>query len=192
MIKDLLAIYGSPRKDGNTDILLSHFVKGAKEAGLNVDEVFLRNLNLSYCRECRACDKTGLCVIKDDMHLLYPKFSQTHAIVIAAPIFFYNVPALTKMMIDRVQCLWAKKYILKEKISNLEFERKGIFLSLGATKGEKLFEGTKLTIKYFFDAIDIKYFDDFFIRKVDNKGEINKYPDLLQVVYDKGLDILSN
>ena len=99
-------------------------------------------------------------------------------------MFFYGVTSQLKALIDRCQALWARKYILKQTLSDPG--RKGAFLAIGATSGEKLFDGSILTIKYFFQAVDVDYTDNLLIRGVDKKGEIIKHPTALSDAFELG------
>ena len=96
-------------------------------------------------------------------------------IVINSPIYFYAFPAAIKALIDRIQVLWSRKYRLKMD----EFKgrnRTGILLAAGATNGKDLFDGLKLTARYFFDAADIEYKADLCYRGVDENGEMENHP----------------
>jgi multimeric flavodoxin WrbA len=119
------------------------------------------------------------------MQGLFPKIIQAERLLLASPIFFYSVPALAKAMIDRCQSLWAKKYILKLPVSPIA-DRKGVFISVAATRGKKLFDGVRLTVRYFFDAIDVAYSDELFVRGADEKGEVRDQPEALKAAYDLG------
>ncbi len=72
----ILAIYGSPRRKGNTSLLLERAVEGARAAGANVEEIVLRDLKMSPCLEIYGCKHTGRCVIKDDFQGIYDRLSQ--------------------------------------------------------------------------------------------------------------------
>lgn len=184
-IVKVLAIQGSPRNKGNTDILLDQAIRGAEELGAQVKKVELRLLKISPCLELYACRNTGVCAIKDDMTALYDEIDSSHRIILASPIFFYSVTAQAKALIDRCQAGWARKYLLGKRIQS-PLERKGAFIAVGATRGKRLFEGVRVTIKYFFDAIDVNYFDELLVKGVDKKGEILNYPEHLQAAYDLG------
>jgi multimeric flavodoxin WrbA len=181
----VLSILGSPRRGGNTEILLDEALRGASDHGGSCEKVVLRDLKITPCLEIYKCAKDGVCAINDDMQDLFPKIEQAQRIIIASPIFFYSVSAWTKAMIDRCQSLWAKKYILKLPVSPVP-HRKGAFISVAATRGKKLFDGVRLTIKYFFDAIDVTYSDELLVRGVDDKGEVRKQEEALQQAYDLG------
>ncbi len=165
----LLALYGSPRENGNSDILLNYALQGVQESQVQYEKIFIRDLEIKYCRGCRACDTLGLCIISDQMKKIYEKLETFDRVIVSSPIYFYGVSAQLKTLIDRSQCFWARKYLLKKTI---EGKRLGAFIAVGASKGEKLFEGARLTIKYFFDAYDFEYFDELFVRSIDKKGEI--------------------
>jgi len=186
--KKALVIYGSPRENGNTDILLKELVKGIKDGNkkIEVEEIYLRTLNIHPCRECRSCDSSGRCVVNDDMQKLYEKLQYADYIILGSPIFFYSVTAQTKAMIDRSQALWAKKYLLKQKKTK---EKRGWFISTGATRGKKLFEGASFTIRYFFDALDAIYTGELLIKGIDEKGDILNYPEALCQAYELGREI---
>jgi len=66
---DILAIHGSPRRKGNTSLLLRKAIEGARERGANIEEVILRDLKMSPCLEIYGCKKTGRCVIEDDFQV---------------------------------------------------------------------------------------------------------------------------
>jgi len=181
----VLGILGSPRRGGNTELLLDETLRGATDQGGSCEKVVLRDLNITPCLEIYKCAEDGVCAIKDDMQDLYGKIQQTERLIIASPIFFYSVPALTKAMIDRCQSLWVKKYMLKLPVSPVA-DRKGVFISVAATHGKKLFAGVRLTMKYFFDAIEVAYSDELLVRGVDEKGEVRKKPEALQAAYELG------
>ncbi len=180
----VLGILGSPRRGGNTEILLRAFLEGAAAGGAEVEEVRLREMKISPCLEIYHCFKDGTCPIKDDMIGFYDKLLAAEVVVLASPIFFYNVSAQAKAMIDRTQALWARRYALKQDFPGPE--RQGVLLAVGATKGRLLFVGTRLTAKYFFDAINVTYAAEILVRGADAKGAINEQPEVLERARDLG------
>ena len=185
----VLGIMGSPRKQSNTDLLLDRALEGAREAGAETEKVLVSKLKISPCLEIYACAKDGNCPIKDDMLPLYDKLVEADHVILASPIFFYSITAQAKALVDRSQALWARKHVLGMGKDDKR-ERRGAFISVGATKGEKLFEGAVLTVKYFFDAINVKYSGDVLVRGVDDKGQITEHPSALQHAFRLGQQLV--
>jgi len=175
---NITAIYGSPRKDGNTDILMQAFLKGLSSAGGSARQIFLRDLTIQPCTGCNGCAKTGRCVLRDDMDLLYPLFESSDVIVLAAPVFFYAFGAMAKAMIDRSQAFWMRKYQLKQNLNSARSsaEGRGIVLSVGGAKGKRNFEGLLLSARYFFDALDMKLAHQLTYGSIDEAGAISRHP----------------
>ena len=184
---NILAIYGSPRRSGNTSALLQKAVQGARDAGAQVDEIILRDLNMSPCLEIYGCKKSGRCVIQDDFQEVYDLLLSSNGLMLASPVFFYTVSAHTKILMDRCQSLWVKKYwIEKVRMNERKAERKGLFISAAATKGKKLFEGSLLSIRYFFDVLDMTLWKALLYRQLDFEGDVLKHPGYLSEAYDEG------
>lgn len=184
----VLGLQGSPRKNGNTDYLLSLFMQEARRLGAKTDIIQVDQKNIVPCKEYTVCEKKGYCPIDDDMtHEIYPLLRRADVIVAATPIFFYNVPAQLKALIDRSQTLWARRYKLKLEDPARKW-RKGFLLALGATKGERLFEGVNLTAKYFFDAVGATFVGSLTYRGVEKRGDMKKHPtvatDATQAAHD--------
>jgi len=175
---------GSPRIKGNTDLLLDEALKGAQGQGAEVEKVIVDKLNIAPCREYYGCVKDGNCVIRDDMDNIYPKLLAADRVIVASPIFFYGLTSQVKALIDRCQALWARKYILKQSLP--DSARKGAFIAVGATRGRKLFDGSILTVKYFFQSIDVQYVDELLVPGVDKKGEIKEHPTALSDAFELG------
>ncbi len=180
----VLGIWGSPRRGGNSEILLDAFLQGAAQGGATVEKVSLRELKISPCMEIYHCFKDGTCPIKDDMRALYDKLLEADVVALASPIFFYSLSAQAKAMIDRTQALWSRRYHLKQDFPG--GERQGVLLCTGATKGRLLFVGARLVAKYFFDAINVRYAGEILVRGVDEKGAIQTQPEVLTAATDLG------
>lgn len=112
MSKKVLILSGSPRKNGNSDLLCDEFAKGAAEAGHNVEKIRVAEKNIGYCRACYACRNTGICAIKDDMAEIMQKMIDCDVMVLASPVYFYSIDAQLKAVIDRTVCRWTE---IKEK-----------------------------------------------------------------------------
>jgi multimeric flavodoxin WrbA len=186
----IIGIHGSPRKGGNTDLLLGEFLRGCREAGADVEEFHIRDLKISPCLEIYACKKDGNCPINDDMKLLYAKFVEADGLAIASPIFFYAVSAQLKAMIDRCQAMWARRYILHQAISPGKTNRRGVFLAVGGSKGSKIFDGPLLTMKYFFDALDINFYRSLLFKEIDAKGDILRHPTAMTEAFALGREFV--
>jgi multimeric flavodoxin WrbA len=187
---EILAVYGSPRREGNTSTLLKSAVRGARDAGARVEEVVLRDLKMSPCLEVYGCRETGRCVLQDDFQSLHDQLVACRGLMLASPIFFYTVSAHTKIFMDRCQAFWVKKYMIEnEEFGKRDAVRKGLFISAGATRGKKLFEGTLLTIKYFFDVLDMEVWRALLYRGLDSEGDVLAARDYLDEAYQAGRDL---
>lgn len=190
----VLGIYGSPRKGGNSDILLDQVLEAAAEAGAETQRIYCRRLkNLSGCIECGGCDETGKCVVEDDMQEVYPLLEAADAIILSAPIFFYNIPAQAKALVDRSQACWAGRLLKKTKEERKYFDSgKGWLIGVGASKGANLFAGTELTAKYFYDAMDMSYEGAILVWGVESKGSIKERPEHMQEARELGRKIVTS
>jgi multimeric flavodoxin WrbA len=185
----VLGILGSPRRGGNTEILLDSALSGAIESGAEVEKVLIAEMNISPCRELYTCLKAGQCGIRDDMQSLYIKLLAADHIIFASPIFFYGITAQAKAMVDRCQALWVRRHILgigKEDIR----VRRGAFISVGATGGKKLFVGAELTVKNFYDTIGINYAKALLIKRIDLKAQVKEHPSAIHDAFLLGQQIV--
>ena len=186
----ILGISGSPRIGGNTDILLDKLLEGAKSKGAKVEKIILNKLKFSGCQECDNIKDDGTCIVKDDMQDIYNKIKGTDVLILASPIFFGSLTAQTKMMIDRFQCLWRTKYILKKDIGFKNI--RGVFLSVEGSYRKDFFDNAKSIVKNFFAVINVKYKNELFCNNIDAKASILKHPGCLKKAFELGGEIVSS
>ena len=182
----VLGLAGSPRRGGNTDLLLSEVMRGAASRGAEVKTIILNDLNIAACQHCDACLEMGRCKVEDDMQVVYRELEQADRLVLASPIHFMGVTAQAKAMIDRCQALWARKYKLKLPPLGNRRERKGLFVSVGGRKAANGFESAVATVKSLFKVLDITYVGELVFPGVDAKGVINKNPNALHQAFIAG------
>ena len=183
----IVAVYGSPRRKGNTATLLKKAVAGASDGGAQVVEIVLRDLKMSPCLEIYGCNKAGECRLKDDFQQARDDILASQGLMLASPVFFYTVSAHTKILMDRFQSLWVKKYWLEQTPKDQpKLRRKGLFIAAGATHGKKLFDGILLSLRYFFDVIDMELWKSLLYRGLDFEGDVLKFPEYLDEAYRTG------
>ena len=188
----VLGIYGSPRKGGNSDQLLDKALEGARSIGAEIATVYARKLKMGGCLECGGCDKTGTCVVKDDMQLVYPLMDEADVIIIASPIFFYGLTSQVKAIIDRSQAMWSKRMLEKNAEQRKTYDKgKGYLIAVAATKGKNLFDGVQMVAKYFFDALDMSYEGGLFLRGLEKRKDVLEDPETLQKAFDFGIKAVS-
>jgi multimeric flavodoxin WrbA len=120
-----------------------------------------------------------------------PKILAADRIVFATPIFFMSVCAQAKILIDRCQCLWATKYILKRPIVGpREISRLAMVIAVGGKKGGKSFDCIRLMMKYYLDAIDMGYFANLFISNTDEAGKIADNAQAMQEAVRLGKELV--
>jgi len=188
---DVLVFLGSPRKKGNSEILTEKVLEGVMKAGGSPETIRLCDLKISPCISCGGCDKTGKCVVEDDMTPLYDKIITIDKIIVASPIFFYGITAQAKAFIDRTQALWNRKRLLQKKGDWVENpDRKGFFISVAATRGARIFEGAVLTMRYGFDAMGLNYGGDFLVTGPDKRGDMTTYEQKLAEAREAGKNFI--
>ncbi len=188
----IIAIYGSPRRRGNTAALLKKAVEGARDSGAELEEIVLRDLKISPCLEIYGCTQSGECAIKDDFQKVRDKILDAQGLMLASPVFFYTVSSHTKILMDRFQSLWVKKNWVEKTPKNQQgIKRKGLFISVGATRGKKLFDGMLLSVRYFFDVLDMELWKALLYRTLDFQDDVLKHPEYLEEAYITGKEFAS-
>jgi len=189
----VLGLSTSPRKGGNTDVMLDGALEGAHEAGAIIEKVHTPGLDINPCQACNSCFKTGQCIQQDDMQKLYPKLLSYEGIILAAPIFSMNLAAQAKIVIDRIQCLWAKKVVLLEHTvsDDVREKRRGLWLSAAGSKRPDIFEPALVTVEYFFDMLEIKDWDRVTFSNVDEKGAIKDLAGALELCRESGARLVA-
>ena len=117
MGKKILVLAGSPRKNGNSDMLCEQFAVGAQSAGHEVEKIYVSEQKIGYCKACYFCEKTNKCFQDDDMTEIIEKLIDADVIVLATPTYYYSMSAQLKTLIDRT----LPTYYAEEKISDKEF-----------------------------------------------------------------------
>jgi len=183
----VIGIAGSPRRGGNTDLLLAEVLRGAASSGAEVKTIVLNDLTITPCQHCDACLEKGKCRIEDDMQMVYRELEAADRIVLASPLHFMTVTAQAKAMIDRCQSLWARKYVLKQPpLGSEPGKKKGLFISVGGRRVANLFEPVLATVRALFNTLDITYAGGLLFPGVDEKGAIAKNPDALRQAFLAG------
>ncbi len=177
----VLGLASSPRRQGNTELLLDQVLAGAASKGAQTEKVVLSAMRMDPCDGCEACYETGRCIVQDEYQLLYPKLIKAERIVLAAPIFFLGLPAQAKAFIDRCQCFWARKYVLNSPLPPTDsgVKRQGFLVST-AGGADTTFECARRTLKAFLDTLDASYGGELIFPGIDDKGAILKHPTALE------------
>ncbi len=179
----VIGLQGSPKKNGSSDFLLKRFLGEVEKMGVEVQMLDIPRMNIRPCIGCGHCEKKGFCVIDDDdmATSVYPLLRKAQVVVAASPVFFYSVTSQLKALIDRTQALWSRKY--RFHLSDpLSTTRKGFFLSMGGSRGKKLFDGIHLVATYFFDAIDADVSGSLTYPGIETAADFQKKPDLNQEI----------
>lgn len=183
MALSVLGIACSPRRNGNTTRLLIEGLRTAQAEGHITELVFLSDLRITPCQGCGACSGQGICVIDDDISILNEKLIHFDRFILAAPIYFMGVNAQAKIMIDRMQTFWARKYLLGQTLVRPDGpERIGLFISTAGTHLPNVFECAERSIKVLFHMLDIRYSQACLYSGVDKVGDIKKVPTSLEEI----------
>lgn len=183
----------SPRLGGNTDLMCDAALEGASAAGALVEKVHTPSLDIHPCMACNACFKTGVCVQKDDMPALLDKMLAADGVVLAAPIFSMSLAAQAKIVIDRLQCCWAKKFVLKENTVPDERRagRRGLWLSAAGLDRPSVFEPAIPVVRVFFSMLEVPDWESVLYHNVDEKGAIGDVPGALEACRRAGQQLAS-
>ncbi len=187
----ILGINGSPRIKGNTDILLDKSLEAAQDMGWKTEKIFLNQLDITLPQEEEyyKVNQEGLSPLDDDMKIIYKKVKECEGIIIASPIFFGSLSAQTKLMIDRFQCVWISKNILKKDLFTQRKE--GAFICTSAANRIDFFQNAKAVVRNLFQVIKVRYTGELFCPGLEQKGEVKKHPEFLDRAYDLGKTMVS-
>ena len=178
-MKNILILKGSPREKGNSATLADRAAAGAKDAGAEVESVYLHGLDIRPCDGCDLC-REGPCVIEDDMQPLYPKLAAAEAILLASPVYWFTYSAQLKLCIDRWYGYQANRW---RAVSHKKF---GVILTYGDTD---LYTSGAVNAIHTFETM-CRFLKSEIVGIVHGSlgdvGDAEKHPELLQQAYDLG------
>lgn len=184
----VLGINASPRIGGNTDIAVSKALEGAGNKGADTEKIILNKLKFISCQECEIPNDDGICNFRDDMDAIYQKIKEADVVIIGSPIFFGSLSSQAKMLIDRFQCAWRAKNILKRDAFTKK--KTGAFIAVAASDRRDFFENARSIVRNLFATLNIEYKEELFLSGMDKKGDMLKHPDILEKVYKLGEEIV--
>lgn len=188
----IIALGGSPRKNGNTETVLLSFLKGAEDAGATYEYIRLSDLTFKNCRGCNACHKKGDCIITDDLTPIFEKIAACDILVLASPIYSMTVTAEMKSFIDRGQFLWAQKF----KTKTLDFSDEhlkrhtGVFLSTSGQDIECIFDAAFPVARAFFNDAGFSYTENVLFAGMDAHGGVKAWTESVDMAYRRGNEIV--
>jgi multimeric flavodoxin WrbA len=185
------AFLGSPRKGGNSELMLKEALRAVEEEGHQVTLFRPSEMNISPCTNCGGCDESGECIIEDQMAEVYKAIRENDRFIISSPIFFFGIPAQLKALIDRSQAIWCEKYLLRRPIAEGPYGRKGLLLLVGGMKREVGFRCSDATATAFLRTISVPEHEVLSFQQVDAKGAIRKHPTALKDTYEAGKRLIS-
>ncbi|MGD0283661.1 MAG: flavodoxin family protein [Dissulfurispiraceae bacterium] len=188
---NITAFLGSPRIEGNSDILLREALRAVEGIAHDVLIFKLNTMDIKPCQNCGGCDKTGICVINDDMQEISRAIRGADRVILSSPIFFFGLSAQSKIMIDRCQSFWCEKYLLKRTIPPGPHGRKGLLMLVGGMKKEVGIQCSEATATAFFRTISVPDNETLSFLGVDSKGDIRNHPTALHDAFEAGKRLIT-
>ncbi|MFH0967929.1 MAG: NAD(P)H-dependent oxidoreductase [Methanobacteriota archaeon] len=184
----VIGVLGSPRRHGNTEILLDTFLRGAADAGGAVDKIVLTRLNYSSCKGCNACHKNGECILDDDIPQTFRKLLDADCIVISSPIYTMGITTELKGFIDRAHYLWVRhlKLMTDPLPPDKKILHRGYFLSTAGMDRDDVFTTAFPMMRAFFNIFGFSYCADILAKDMDGSHGVAGNPDILRVAYEVG------
>ena len=176
-MKKVLILSGSPRKGGNSDILCDEFMRGAQDAGNQVEKIFVAEKKIGYCTGCYFCkNHGGRCALNDEMGDILQKIIDCDVLVLSSPVYFYSISAQLKAVIDRTVARWT------------EIENKQLFYIVTAAEADRDTLDTALACLHGF-ARCINGYEEMgtlYGKGVYEKGVVRNRPELMLIAYEMG------
>ncbi len=189
MVIRIIGLLGSPLAGGNTALLLEQALKGAKDAGAEVEKIEFPDLNPEESINLMFCTDPAKCILDEKLKPIYKKFQEADGIIVATPIMTMGIPGRLKSFMDLFQAFFISKYVLKAPLipEDKRGKRKGLFISIAGMKDcPTVFDGAKTTVTAFFEILDFYYTDDLLIDDMDTIRDLKTRPVLLKSAYTKG------
>jgi multimeric flavodoxin WrbA len=183
----VVGLLGSPQREGDTETLLDRFLAGAADAGGQVTKIPVAELGIEGWGPEVDCQEENTPNAGDAFARVSHQLVLADVIAVASPVYFRNVPAQLKALIDRSQCQWLRKYVDKEPLpasSGGHERRRGIFISTGGSDREH-FSGAIQTIKSYFDVYEADYWGELLFSGLDAR-KIDEEELALGRAYDLG------
>jgi len=192
MTVKVLAINGSPRKNGNTETVLDAFLKGVSEAGAEIEKIRLVDIEYKCCRGCNACHKKGVCIIKDNLTPIFDAISKADILVLASPIYSMTVTAEMKAFIDRGQFLWAQKFMTKTLVFDENHLKNhiGVFMSTSGQPVDNIFNAAFPVVRAFFNDSGFSYSENVLFAGMDARGGVKNWSESTEEAYSRGKEII--
>jgi len=179
-LKKVLGIVGSPREGGNTHILVSQILKGAREAGAKTELIFLGKLRIKECDGCHECWETEICRINDGMKGIYKKLMESDTIILATPMYWFGPTVSMKALIDRLVYFCSEK--TEDKIKGKEVVLATVFAGDDPAEASPLLKMLTMSVRY----LGMKIKGKIIVPGVAEKGAINKKKSKLKEALNLG------
>jgi len=176
----VLGLLGSPRKNSNTDLLVSRILDGASEGNCQTEKLYLYDFAISPCVDCRGCKKGNFqCAINDGMQRLYPKLESADVIIFGTPLYWYGPSGKTKLMIDR----------LRPYISSKKLKGKKAILVIPSEEGTKVCHYLVGMFELSFKYLGIDLIDKILVKAYE-KAEVREQPEALKRAFELGKTLI--
>ncbi len=183
-MQKILCVEGSPRKGGNSDILMRHMVKGSRDNNVPVEEILLRNYRFQSCSGCERCRQDRRCTgFEDDMQLIYPGIVESRGLILISPVHNYNITAMMKSFIDRLYPFY--NFDVKRPgrwSSRLEHQNRKAIVAAIAEQSSPQDSGINLALQALrlpVEALGYEVIAEMPVTGIFEKGKIAQYPDVL-------------
>ena len=178
--KRVIGIVGSPRRNGNTELIVDSIIEGAEEVGAQSQKVILKDLKIGPCRACNVCTKTGSCVQQDDMDALLTQMFDSDVWILGTPVYWWGPTAQFKAFLDR----W---YGVNDRS---KFKGKEIIVVIpSGGSGEHYYGLTKEMIERVIPYLGMVHVRTILASGIGRKGAVESHPDILESARQTGRDI---
>lgn len=186
----VLGIVGSPRKGGNTDVLVSQVLAGARSLGAETEKLYLDDLSISPCRACFSWAQGGTCVVRDDFQRVVEKLKGADGIVLGSPMYVGTATAQMKAFIDRVDCTLVEMVRMDEGTvrfrSKLSGRRKGVIVAICDLSPESHLRHCARVMRMCLTELGVELVAEVTARHLSDVGDANKRPELMATAFGAG------